>query len=254
MRWVSLFCCILLTTSCDNLLGPEHEVTIRLDDPPSVDPGRPAGEAGRKLMIDLLETRLQAMGASFVKSESFSGEPRNLRIRYRGQFSERQLRRLLGTAGHLEFKLMATDRTFVSPDEARAAFSGILPVGVELTPSVTDDENPKNNWYALQSRAEMTDCNLKSSSVTEDTKGRPAVGFVFTNEAGGRFRRLTRENIKKRLAIVFNGKVLTAPTIESEIGSEGIIHGNLTQEEVETMVEQLKTGCMPLTPVILAMK
>jgi hypothetical protein len=46
----------------------------------------------------------------------------------------------------------------------------------------------------------------------------------------------------KFLGILFHGKLSSAPSIRSQIGQEGIIEGNFTEEEVESLVQTLKSG------------
>ena len=49
----------------------------------------------------------------------------------------------------------------------------------------------------------------------------------------------TSEHRGKRLAIVFNGKVISAPIIQSKISTKAVITGNFTKEEVEDIVKAI---------------
>jgi SecD/SecF fusion protein len=83
---------------------------------------------------------------------------------------------------------------------------------------------------------------------------RPAVHFTF-NEAGGNlFGDLTRKNvpteagpdqIKRHLAIVLDGLIMSAPTINSEIRTQGQISGSFTKREVDNLVNILRAGALP---------
>ena len=55
--------------------------------------------------------------------------------------------------------------------------------------------------------------------------------FVLTQDAAKRFERYTEANIGNRAAIVVDGQVISAPTIQSTISDTGRITGAATQEE-----------------------
>jgi SecD/SecF fusion protein len=87
---------------------------------------------------------------------------------------------------------------------------------------------------------------------------RPAVAFTFNNTGGGLFGTLTRKNvpsgsgaeesqIKRHLAIILDGLVVSAPTVNSEIREHGQISGNFTQREVDQLVNILRAGALPAT-------
>ena len=66
------------------------------------------------------------------------------------------------------------------------------------------------------------------------------IDFVSTPEGKARFAQITRTNIDRQLAVVFGGRVLSAPMIKSEIaGGAGAISGNFSLAEAVNIVEQL---------------
>jgi beta-lactamase regulating signal transducer with metallopeptidase domain len=75
---------------------------------------------------------------------------------------------------------------------------------------------------------------------TFDASGRKAIGLQFDEKAGDILYRLTRDNISRCMAIVLNGRVVSAPTINAAIGREAIIAGSFTDEEIERMLVALK--------------
>ena len=84
---------------------------------------------------------------------------------------------------------------------------------------------------------------------------RPAVHFTFTEAGGDLFGNLTRKNIpgsgseesqaKRHLAIVLDGQIMSAPTINSEIRTNGQITGSFTKKEVDNLVNILRAGALP---------
>jgi SecD/SecF fusion protein len=102
------------------------------------------------------------------------------------------------------------------------------------------------------------DGNYLSHAQRDDREGRPAVSFVFKPAGGDLFGTLTRKNvpsggsdessqIKRHLAIVLDGLIMSAPTINSEIRTHGQISGSFTGREVDQLVNILRAGALPAT-------
>jgi preprotein translocase subunit SecD len=73
-----------------------------------------------------------------------------------------------------------------------------------------------------------------------------SVLFVLNNEGDGIFSEFTRTHQGQPLAIVLDGELLSAPTIESQISDQGTITGNFSQAEAEALAVQLKYGALPV--------
>ena len=69
--------------------------------------------------------------------------------------------------------------------------------------------------------------------------------FVLTQDAAKRFERYTGANIGNRAAIVLDGVVISAPTIQSKISDNGVITGASTQEEAADLALNLRAGSLP---------
>lgn len=63
--------------------------------------------------------------------------------------------------------------------------------------------------------------------------GQPEIAFTIEPEAGKKFYELTKDSKGKKMAIVFNGTVLSAPTISDGISTSGVITGSFTMDEAE---------------------
>ena len=79
-----------------------------------------------------------------------------------------------------------------------------------------------------------------------DERMAPAVSMSM-NSAGARaWKRITGENIGKRIAIALDDYVQSAPTVNSEIpNGQSIITGNFTLEEAQDLANVLKAGALP---------
>ena len=81
---------------------------------------------------------------------------------------------------------------------------------------------------------------------------RPYVSIKFDRKGARLFEQITGENVKKRLAIVLDNRVHTAPVIQEKIsGGEARITGNYTMEEARDLAIVLRAGALPAPVKIL---
>lgn len=122
-----------------------------------------------------------------------------------------------------------------------------------------DAEAPSYRTYTLLSTSDVTGRHIDDAFVTFDQTegGRPVVSLRFKREGAELFRRLTANSIKKRMAIVLDDNVESAPVIQAEIGGGNaqITLGrygdyNSIMQEANDLVLVLKAGALdaPLTP------
>ncbi len=77
----------------------------------------------------------------------------------------------------------------------------------------------------------------------------PSVSFTLDRVGSQKFGRTTTDNVGKRLAIVLDNKIVSAPTIREPItGGNGSISGNFTFQEVTDLALLLRSGALP-TPL-----
>ena len=92
---------------------------------------------------------------------------------------------------------------------------------------------------------------LRSTTSGIDDTGGPAVNFTFGMLGAHKFSRLTGNHIpnasgqKYFLGIVLDKKLLSAPSINSQIRDSGQISGNFTKEEVNFLIGILNAGRLP---------
>ncbi|MFB3893981.1 MAG: hypothetical protein ACE15C_18385 [Phycisphaerae bacterium] len=86
---------------------------------------------------------------------------------------------------------------------------------------------------------------LQSVQPDRDEMGRPSVLFRFDAQGAALFEKLTKAHVGQVLAIIVDGKVLSAPVIRSVIRDSGIISGTFTDDEVNRLAAALKAGMPP---------
>jgi len=95
-------------------------------------------------------------------------------------------------------------------------------------------------------KPELTGKDLIKATAQQDPGGWQ-VNFELNSTGGEIFRKVTRVNIDNRLAIVLDKKLISAPSINSEIGSRGVITGDFDYREAVDLANSLEN---PLeTPV-----
>jgi len=87
--------------------------------------------------------------------------------------------------------------------------------------------------------------DVRSARRPVDENSRPAVSFTLSTEGGRKFGKVSGENIGRQLAIILDGRVQSAPTLETRINSEGRITGSFTPEEVQDLSLKLRSGALP---------
>jgi len=98
----------------------------------------------------------------------------------------------------------------------------------------------------------LTGDAVKDAKVTYDEYGEPQVSFTFNRRGGELFAKITAENVKRRLAIILDNVVKSAPVIEERIGGgRGRIHGSFTTEEAKDLAIVLRSGALPASVKIV---
>ncbi|MCC7440504.1 MAG: protein translocase subunit SecD [Bdellovibrionales bacterium] len=105
--------------------------------------------------------------------------------------------------------------------------------------------------YLLFAKVQVTGDDLQDAQVNSDPEtNRPEVGFTFNPRGANLFDKLTGDNIGKRLAIVLDNTVFSAPVIQSRIGARGRItlgQGGFDEvmREARDLAIVLRAGALP---------
>ena len=157
--------------------------------------------------------------------------------------------RLIGRTALLEFKLLDEEQ---SPQEA---LKGNVPEGDEVLYQRRED--PKTGSvtrvpFLLKKKTLMTGDVLKDAQVRFDDFNQPYVALEFDPRGGKMFDRITAANVKKRLAIILDDNVYSAPVIQERIsGGRAQITGAFTLNEARDLAIVLRAGALPAPVKIL---
>ncbi len=85
---------------------------------------------------------------------------------------------------------------------------------------------------------------VEGTGRTVDQLGRPAVSFRLDASGGSLMTRLTQPHVGEPMAIVLDGKVYSAPNLNSTIAGSGIISGSFSPEELGYLLRVLAAGSL----------
>ncbi len=93
----------------------------------------------------------------------------------------------------------------------------------------------------------LTGTDLKDAKEQTDQSGQNLVALEFSDEGGQKFGELTSKNVGRRIAILLDGEVLTAPNVNEPImGGKAVITGSRTLEEAHNLAILLSSGALPV--------
>lgn len=128
-----------------------------------------------------------------------------------------------------------------------------IPAGTEIAfeKAQGGEEGLARIPYLLKSKVEVTGQELQDATVQIDQENqRPVVAFSMNPRGAALFEKVTGENIRKRLAIVLDNMVHSAPQIQSKIGGNGQI--TLGQGDPDRLMKEardlaivLRAGALP---------
>ena len=153
-----------------------------------------------------------------------------------GVTDRERARDLIGKTALLEFKLVEDNQ-----DSYAKALEGQVPDGYELK----DVDKEK---ILLGKNTLLTGDTLVNAEVKFDQSrfNEPYVAIEFNAKGSGVFSEITGANVGKRLAIVLDGKVHSAPRINERIPSgKASITGRFTVEEASDLAIILRAGTLP---------
>lgn len=145
---------------------------------------------------------------------------------------------LIGKTALLEFKLVSDEVEKIKP-----AIEGDVPEGYELKYTQEDNEP-----LLLEKEAVLTGEALVNAFMrfNQSEFGEPIVALEFNAQGSRKFAEVTSDNIGKRLAIVLDGKVQSAPRIKEAIPSgQAVIQGRFSIQEASDLSIILRAGALP---------
>jgi preprotein translocase subunit SecD len=159
----------------------------------------------------------------------------------------------------LEFKLLDEDSKLAldlpqripkgKEEEVLKQFAGKIPEGDEILFERVVDKDSGREYripYLVKKRVMLAGDVLSDARVSIGQFNDPYVSVTFDAKGAREFERITAENVKKRMAIVLDNTVYSAPVIQERIsGGRAQITGAFTMQEANDLAIVLRAGALP---------
>ena len=214
-------------------MKPNLQVTLR-------------GEAVRQA-LETIERRVNEFGVAEPIIAPYGTTDDQILVQLPGVSDVVRAKELIRSTAFLELKLVEQ-----GPAPSREALlqgtGGNVSPDMEVVSGVGDasaGERPETAFYLVRKIPVVTGRDLRNARPSLDENNQPVVQFSLKREGAAKFATATEQNIGRRLAIVLDGRVQSAPVIENRIADEGRIQGSFTTEEVDDLSLKLRSGALP---------
>ena len=127
--------------------------------------------------------------------------------------------------------------------EEAAALEASLAISATQTTTSTISPIANRVYHTIMTGAELTTVGVQTNSQTNEL----VIAFELSNDGGKIFSDFTTNHLNQALAIVLDGKVISAPTVQNPItDGKGIISGNFTYDTANNLAVQLRYGSLPI--------
>ena len=159
---------------------------------------------------------------------------RDILLQVPGEENPSELKRVLGKTAKLTFHLVDDSANL---ERAKA---GHVPLDSKIVKSEDGSEIMVIKKKIIVSGDQLNNAQAQFQDAM------PVVHFSLNNAGAKKFAEATTKNRGKRLAIILDGRVLSAPVINDPIiGGDGIVSGHFTVESATELALMLKAGALP---------
>ncbi len=163
-----------------------------------------------------------------------------------------RVRRLIKSTAFLEFRIVRFPKGgggVPTKEAILANYNGKLPDDLEILEGDVRDRVTQGvigkQYYAVEKRRTVTGRDLSNARPAPGQFGQPVVEFTLKPQAADTFGDLTGKNVGSGLAIVLDGRVVSAPVVNSQIRDRGQIEGGFTQQSAQDLATVLRSGALP---------
>jgi SecD/SecF fusion protein len=221
-------------------------------------------------LIDAIKRRINPSGVKELTIRQYGAEQLEVIIPEIDVVEVDEIKKRISTSGLLEFRIVANDTddrdlikaALKSPDREIYLGGHLTGRWVKAGPDLDVPEamyrETKGRGREILVRIDHYDVDGRYlDRANPDTyEGNPAVHFHFDSVGAEKFGQLTKHNLPdtavqpplyRKLGIVLDDVMMSAPRINSMISSDGEISGRFTMAQVEFLVGVLNAGSLPAT-------
>jgi preprotein translocase subunit SecD len=211
----------------------------------------------------IVEPQIQREGSDRVAIDLPGVDDPDAALELLGRTAVLEFRQVLDDTGQTEFPPVER-KNYDNDEDYQTALNNIaslnaravLAIGEMERRAKSDDSaifaRGENNSAYLLGQVYVTGKDLVDAQPTRDELQQPAVTLKFNSAGAAAFEEATGANIDKKIAIVLDGAVVSAPVVRNKIsGGDAIISGRFTLEEAITLAIMLRAGALPVGVEVL---
>lgn len=192
--------------------------------------------------VQTLDRRVNALGLSesTVSPRGRAGQEAEIMIQMPGVDDPAYVKSIISTAAVLSLNEVKGGpfSTETEANQSKQFNSVVVPA------SARNGEG--GGFYVLARTPIVSGRDLKNARATRSNEsGGWETAFTLSSEAGKRFGVFTERHINDRMAIVLDGKVISAPSINGRIEDQGVIQGVGDEQAATDLALVLKSGSLP---------
>ena len=198
--------------------------------------------------LQTIERRVNELGVAEPIVSRY-GAANQILVQLPGVTDVQRAKEIIRNTALLELKIVEQG-PFPTQEAAMQAVNNALPPDQEIVPGSQDlaagaGGTPSTVYYIVHKVAPITGRDLRTARSSLDQNNLPAVGFSLNQDGARRFGQLTEQSINRQLAIILDGRVVSAPVIQSRITDQGQITGSFTTQEAQDLSLVLRSGALP---------
>ena len=202
--------------------------------------------------IEAIRTRVDSLGVSEPLIQKNGLGDNQILVQLPGVDDPGRVKEIIQSTARLELReALDHGQTYPTEQAALQAHQGILPANTVVMPSKPQRGEPEGGFRIVSRIPVVSGTDIRSADPDKKPEtNEPIVHFYLTAAAGKKFGAFTAAHSKdsadpSNLAIVLDNKVITAPSINSQINDSGIIEGGFTEESAKDLAMLLNSGALP---------
>lgn len=195
-------------------------------------------------VMEIIRNRIDQFGVGEMSIQRQGKE--NIIVQLPGITDRDRALEIIGKTAHLEFKLVSDNA-----EDIKKALNNEEVAGYEL--KYMERERGGREPFLISKDTSLTGEYIVNAKTDFSARGfgEPYVSLALNSKGAEIFYAVTQANVGKKLAIVLDGKVQSAPVIREPIPSgQAQISGNFTVQEANDLSIVLRAGALP-APVIV---
>ena len=190
-----------------------------------------------------IERRVNELGVAEPSIAQQGANADQILVQLPGVTDVEHAKEIIRSTGLLELKIVEAGPAATREDLLQ---NGQVPEGMDIIPGSADATGGGTVYYMVRKAAAVSGRDLTNARPSVDQNNLPAVQFTLSSDGARKFGVVTETNIGRRLAIILDNRVTSAPTIQGRITDTGQITG-VTRDEVTDLSLILKSGALPAT-------